>query len=202
MQRQKIKILKEQEHQEKEKRVQHQKDAEASATAKIVRPLHNQQRAYAGKTSHPHEAVAPVPFFKGEITLSSCANLPKSDFLSKGNPVCIVKYGGTFLLETKCVEDTYDPVWNEKFEMNVMETEDCKELCFEIFDIDSSSSRFFMARVMFSSAQVRDLMRRSKNATRTGEQSFQSSHVFTKGNPIQGNEKAETTIRLNVRARY
>ena len=106
------------------------------------------------------------------------------------------------MLETKCVEDTYDPVWNEKFEMNVMETEDCKELCFEIFDIDSSSSRFFMARVMFSSAQVRDLMRRSKSATRTGEQSFQSSHVLTKGNPIQGNEKAETTIRLNVRARY
>ncbi len=41
-------------------------------------------------------------------------------------------------------------------------------------------------------------MWRSKSATRMGEQSFQSSHILTKANPIRGNDKAETTIRLNV----
>ena len=145
-------------------------------------------------------------FFKGKIVVSSGSHFPKCDRLGRCDPYCIVKYGSTTLLTTQVQRITYEPVWDESFEITIRKMHECEDLVVEIFDRNeklkfSDTSIMggrmydeYIGSVFISAAELTNLLKDTKNIK---DESNITRPLFN-NHVVTGHDKDSSTLTLVV----
>lgn len=145
-------------------------------------------------------------FFKGKIVVSSGSHFPRCDRLGRCDPYCIVKYGSTTLLTTQVQRITYEPVWDESFEITIRKIHECEDLVVEIFDRNeklkfSDTSIMggrmydeYIGSVLISAAELTNLLKDTKNIK---DESNITRPLFN-NHVVTGHDKDSSTLSLAV----
>jgi hypothetical protein len=82
-----------------------------------------------------------------DLTIQEAHGLANADFMGKSDPVVIVFWNAQEVARTRCINDTLDPVWNEKFLLHIPVDRTEITLRLEVWDMDVAGMGDFLGEI-------------------------------------------------------